>query len=117
MHDAHAGLTTPPLTSRRGVGATGRSAPLLSDVVTPSFVVRRAHPPTILNRFASNGGSDNVRQPHSKLDLKSWEDARGVQPLLGPGKRVFRFWRGADVFSPVALASAIIVCVKICRIR
>ena len=25
-------------------------------------VVRRAHPPTILNRFASNGGSDNVRQ-------------------------------------------------------
>ena len=30
--------------------------------VVHSFVVRRAHPPTILNRFASNGGSDNVKQ-------------------------------------------------------
>ena len=28
-----------------------------------ALIVRRAHPPTILNpRFASNGGSDNVRQ-------------------------------------------------------
>ena len=27
-----------------------------------SPIVRRAHPSAILNRFASNGGSDNVRQ-------------------------------------------------------
>ena len=33
------------------------------------IIVRRAHPPTILNRFASNGGSGNVRQVYHALAL------------------------------------------------
>ena len=33
-----------------------------ADVAVQFLLVRRAHPPTILNRFASNGGSGNVRQ-------------------------------------------------------
>ena len=35
----------------------------------PSQVVRRSHPSAILNRFASNGGSGNVRQPRRTRTL------------------------------------------------